>query len=659
MRNIGKRGSLKGKILMVMIPIIIVATVISSIISISSVKKLSGNVINTDLANGYNSAENLVNEYFLNLSYRLDSIGKTGLIQKDIKDNKSDNITAILKGLKGASDIITRTFVVDNNNNTYSYPESNIENVITDELYKKAIESSIAYGGPYTDVVTGGQVVTVVQSFKTGENLIGVVGMTIDLKDIGIYLSEQKFSKTGYHMLLTKEGDIISNGADQSTYLSKFNSEDILEHLEYEASGIAKEIINGEEYVYKFGTERELGWSILSFISTNEYEKEVKDIIKTQLLVLIAIIIFGTAIITLFSGKISQRLKIIMNEMSKAGSGNLKCEVEIKSNDEITEMGKAFNSMIRDFSEILDETNKGTDKLNMHSIQFIESFEVVTDSANQISESMMKMSYVANEQATETDKIYERTENFSTVIEEIAGSIREMYKLCEITEVASKKGLMIVNTLVEASEDTTKVTEVVNQSVRNVANESNEVESIVVLIKDIADRTNLLALNASIEAARAGEFGRGFAVVAEEIRNLADQSKIATESISSIIMKMQDMIKESVDKLEGINNVINIQNKNVEDTKTSFVSIFEGIIDLNDKIRNVEGLNSNLVDEKNEVSNSIRNLVEAVEETSSATEEVTASAEEQVSTMEELKKLPEEIVELNKNLKELIGKFTF
>lgn len=653
-----KKGSLKIKILITMIPIIVMGTVISGFISVSSVKKLSGNVIKTDLSNGYNSAEQLVKEYFVNLAYRLDSIGKTEIIQKDIKENKEENITSILKGLKGATDVITRTFVVDNNK-TYSYPQNNIKNVIPDELYKRAIENGIAYGGPYTDPVTGGQIVSVIQSFRVGEEPVGIVGMSIDLNDIGVYLSEQSFSKTGYHMLLTKDGKIISNGVDQSTHLSEFTNKNILEHLEYEGNGIAKEKINGDEYLYKFGTESELGWRILSFISTDEYAKEVQDIIKTQLLILIGIIVCGVIVITIFAGKISKRLNAIKDEMVKAGSGDLRCKVLIESNDEITEMGKSFNNMIKDFSEILDETSKGTHKLNTHSMQFVESFESLTESANQISESMMQMSFVANEQATETDKIYEKTENFAGGIEEIADSIREMYKLCEITEVASKKGLMIVNSLVEGSEDTTKVTEVVNTSVKNVANESNQVESIVVLIKDIADKTNLLALNASIEAARAGEFGKGFAVVAEEIRNLAEQSKIATESISSIIIKMQDMIKESVNELEGINNVINLQNKNVEDTKMSFANIFEGIVNLNEKIKSVEERNATLIEEKNEVSESISNLVAAVEETSSATEEVTASTEEQVSTMEELKKVSLDIVELNKNLKELVGKFTF
>ncbi|MGL5353184.1 MAG: hypothetical protein ACRDA5_07645, partial [Clostridium sp.] len=109
----------------------------------------------------------------------------------------------------------------------------------------------------------------------------------------------------------------------------------------------------------------------------------------------------------------------------------------------------------------------------------------------------------------------------------------------------------------------------------------------------------------------------------------------------------------------GINGVINLQNKNVEDTKNSFASIFEGIINLNDKIKNVEERNIILISEKNEVSDSIRNLVAAVEETTSSTEEVTAATEEQVSTMEELQKVSSDIVELNKNLKEIVNKFIF
>lgn len=651
-------GTLKAKILMIMIPTILIGSIIISIVSVMNVKNLSEDVIKRDMTNGYNSADVLIKEYFAGIGFRLDTIGKTEIIQKDIHNKQSENITSILKGLKGATEVIVRTFVVQDNN-SYSYPVDENKNVVSQELYNKAIENGIAYEGPYTDAITGSQVVTVIQSFKDGDKPIGVVGMSIDLNDIGVYLSEQKFSNTGYHILLTKDGQVISNGKDQSTFLTKFENKDILDHFEAESAGSSKDKIDGVEYAYNFGTQEGLGWKLISLISTDEYVDEVKDIIRVQVEILLAILVFSIIVITVFSGKVSKRMKNVIAQMNKAGTGDLKCEVIIDSDDEISDIGKAFNAMLGDFSGILAETNKGTETLNENSMKFIESFETLTESANQISESMMQMSFVANEQATETDKIYEKTENFSSGIEEISESIRDMYKLCEITEIESKKGLMIVNSLVEGSEDTTKVTQAVNVSVKNVANESNEVESIVVLIKDIADKTNLLALNASIEAARAGEFGRGFAVVAEEIRKLAEQSKHATESISSIIIKMQQMIKESVNELEGINGVINLQNQNVEDTKNSFASIFEGIINLNDKIKNVEERNIVLISEKNEVSDSIRNLVAAVEETSSATEEVTAATEEQVSTMEELQKVSADIVDLNKNLKELVNKFIF
>ncbi|MGL5084416.1 MAG: cache domain-containing protein, partial [Clostridium sp.] len=229
-------GTLKAKILMIMIPTILIGSIIISTVSVINVKNLSGDVINRDMTNGYNSADLLVKEYFLGIGFRLDTIGKTEIIQKDIHNKQSDNITSILKGLKGATDVIVRTFVAADSN-TYSYPIDENKKVVNQDLYKKAIENGIAYEGPYTDEVTGKQVVTVIQRFKDGDTPMGVVGMSIDLNDIGVYLSEQSFSNTGYHILLTADGQVISNGKDQSTFLSKFENKDILDHFKVEASG--------------------------------------------------------------------------------------------------------------------------------------------------------------------------------------------------------------------------------------------------------------------------------------------------------------------------------------------------------------------------------------------------------------------------------------
>ncbi|MGL5353347.1 MAG: cache domain-containing protein, partial [Clostridium sp.] len=274
-------GTLKAKILMIMIPTILIGSIIISTVSVINVKKLSGDVITRDMTNGYNSADLLVKGYFVGIGFRLDTIGKTEIIQKDIHNKQSENITSILKGLKGATDVIVRTFVVQDNN-TYSYPVDQNKNVVSQDLYNKAIENGIAYEGPYKDEVTGKQVVTVIQSFKDGDKTIGVVGMSIDLNDIGVYLSEQSFSNTGYHILLTEDGHVISNGKDQSTFLSKFQNKDILEHFEIESSGSAKDKIDGVEYAYKFGTQEGLGWKLISLISTNEYENEIKGIVTMQ-----------------------------------------------------------------------------------------------------------------------------------------------------------------------------------------------------------------------------------------------------------------------------------------------------------------------------------------------------------------------------------------
>lgn len=163
----------------------------------------------------------------------------------------------------------------------------------------------------------------------------------------------------------------------------------------------------------------------------------------------------------------------------------------------------------------------------------------VTDSATQASQTGGKVSQVISEQRVSTEEIATAITQMSCTIEEIAKLVTEAAKESESSLSATSKSAAIVeSTIVEINQLSTQLS-AANDTVINLANEIQNIESVSNEISSIADQTNLLALNAAIEAARAGEQGRGFSVVAEEVRSLAMRTQQSTEQINNKLTELQ------------------------------------------------------------------------------------------------------------------------
>jgi methyl-accepting chemotaxis protein len=223
-------------------------------------------------------------------------------------------------------------------------------------------------------------------------------------------------------------------------------------------------------------------------------------------------------------------------------SNDLTQRAVVSGKDEIAQIGEAFNLLMGSMQGIIRNVS--------------ESAERVRQSASQVAASTSHVSSGSQAQSEAAASIAATMEQMTVSIDQVAEHASEAHNSSLENGSLSSKGSEVILQVVN---DMRRIADTVNQSsviIQDLGKQSDEIYTIVQVIKDIADQTNLLALNAAIEAARAGEQGRGFAVVADEVRKLAERTSQSTRVIAEIVGKIQGGTKNAVSSMEtGVSQV--------------------------------------------------------------------------------------------------------
>jgi methyl-accepting chemotaxis protein len=217
------------------------------------------------------------------------------------------------------------------------------------------------------------------------------------------------------------------------------------------------------------------------------------------------------------------------------GEGDLTRRIPVKSQDEIGKLAQGFNT----FAQKIHDT-----------IAQVSSAAVdVASAATEIAASSDEMANGLNQQSSQVHQISSAIEQMNASIVEVARKSEDAAKQAVRSGDVAEEGGAIVNQTVDEMQSIKQTVTDTAQSVEELGKRGEQIGQIIAVINDIADQTNLLALNAAIEAARAGEHGRGFAVVADEVRKLADRTTKATDEIAHSITAIQTETKQAVDRM--------------------------------------------------------------------------------------------------------------
>jgi methyl-accepting chemotaxis protein len=339
------------------------------------------------------------------------------------------------------------------------------------------------------------------------------------------------------------------------------------------------------------------------------------------------------------------------------GNFDLTIASDKKRSDEVGILSDSMKNMITSLSSLLRKMSALSEELLRASEQLSAGAGQSAQVTKEVSASISGITKDTDAQTREVNEINNSVRDMTAGLENVASiSLAISEKSLRTSELAETGSKSLGETILQI-DDISKTTLQTAEAIRNLGEKSKKISEIVTLINAISDQTNLLALNAAIEAARAGDAGRGFAVVAEEVRKLAEQSRQATEKISSEIMEIQSDTENAVMLM---NIGVTASEKGVEAVTGNgemFKKIMADISGLNEEIQQISAVTHELSASSKSIRNSVDELGDISAKTSKAAAYIAEGAKEQAADVNKIAMSSAQLLNIVEAMQEQVKHF--
>lgn len=373
------------------------------------------------------------------------------------------------------------------------------------------------------------------------------------------------------------------------------------------------------------------GAQILSSLKADGIE--VRDSVNSQLhasmtksLIAAGLAIAIAMILSVFVSRgITKPIHVFLSRFELIAAGDLTQRVDCSSNDEIGDLAKGFNVLIAEIADIINNVQSTAGN--------------VAAAATQVAASSEQMASSTDQQRDQLNQVSAAVEQLSATINEVSGRTAEVSR--QSTDAgahASEGGRIVANTVQEMDQIASQV-ETTSNAVSMLSAKADQIGDILVVINDIAEQTNLLALNAAIEAARAGEHGRGFAVVADEVRKLAERTQTATQEVSSSIAEIQHSTNEATSMMSTSRNRVTSGVEMAQQAGNALGSIVEGSNLVAQSVDSIAAAVEEQSATSSEIARAIESISAAADDTTRGAGEASTAANQLSGSAESLREL--------------------
>lgn len=390
-----------------------------------------------------------------------------------------------------------------------------------------------------------------------------------------------------------------------------------------------------------------------------------KEAMLNRLIIGLIVLIISTMVIGFFfAQKIIEPIGSLVAATEKLAAGDLREKLQIQRNDEFGRLAASFNQMVSNMAELIQRARMTSQEVAASSEQLSATSQETASATQQVARAMEDLARGNTEQSVKVNQTAQIIEQFTQTIGQIAAGAQNQAqnvaqsseaikimaaKVEEVTrntqgvavaarqaaEVAQKGGLVVDKTITGMERVKTKVLNSGNK-IRDLGEQSKQIGDIIQVIDDIAEQTNLLALNAAIEAARAGEHGKGFAVVADEVRKLAERSGKATKEIANLISAVQVTTNNAVDAMEDGMEEVEAGAGLALEAKAALADILDTVKDASSRVQAISAAMGEIYTTSSGVVEAIDQMAAITEENTAATEEMSAGTSTVLNAIQEI-----------------------
>lgn len=422
--------------------------------------------------------------------------------------------------------------------------------------------------------------------------------------------------------------------------------------------------VGGKEFYAYYQPLINSDGSVIGAIEAAVESASVNKTINSQIWGIVGFSVLFVALaavaVVLLSKKLVNGMIAIRKFLHKIVHGELDAQPDAALQNRDDEIGDIYRMAVRlqnTLHQIVNEIKQSANRLNESADQLTDMAQNTNNVVEDVICAVAEISQGAKQQAEDTSQTNDNIMRMSQQIESIVGEVENLNRnATKMAEEESESG-RIINELNISNNETKEAVMQVAEQITVMSESIRDITTALDMIRNVADETTLLALNASIEAARVGEAGRGFAVVAQQINKLAEQSNSSIGKIEAVIESVVSTSEKMVLIMGDVKQKMDQQQEKLDETMSKSVAVADEVESSKQKIERIRGNVDTLNEFGTVIGGAVSNLAAVSYENAASADNTKDSADAMSVTMGELKTASEKLVELSKELERSLGLF--